>query len=127
VPAPEPEDGAGEDELRTLQHCLSRLPPRELAAVRLRYFEERSSADIAAVLGVTEGNARRILCLGVARLRSWVLGALPATRVLRAPSLASPAVAAAQLTGCTDGGDRGGPESGPELGPWARRGVPERR
>jgi hypothetical protein len=55
VPAPEPEDGASEDELSALQHCLSRLPPRELAAVRLRYFEERSSADIAAVLGSRKG------------------------------------------------------------------------
>ena len=114
VPAPEPEDGASEDELRALRHCLSRLPPRELAAVRLRYFEERSSADIAAVLRVTEGNAGRILCLGVARLRSWVLGALPATRVLRAPSLASPAGEATQLTSCTDGS---GPSRGPGWGP----------
>ena len=83
VPDPDPEPGAqaGPDDeaLAALRAGVAALPPRERAAVRLRYFEGRSSAETAAALGVTEGNARRILCLGLARLRRglWAVPVAP--------------------------------------------------
>jgi RNA polymerase sigma factor (sigma-70 family) len=77
VPAPAPETWPDEEELSALRRCLAVLPLREREAVRLRYFEGQSSAEMGAALGVTEGNARRILCLGMARLRRCLAELLP--------------------------------------------------
>jgi RNA polymerase sigma factor (sigma-70 family) len=69
VAAPVADSGPDPDEVAALQAALAELPPRELHAVRLRYFDERSALEIGAALGVTEGNARRIVCNGLGRLR----------------------------------------------------------
>lgn len=71
LPAP-PIDEPTSDERALLQHCLEQLPLRERRAVELRYFEEAAAARIAALLDVTEGNARRIVFNGLAHLRQCV-------------------------------------------------------
>lgn len=57
------------DELDALRAALRALPERESRALRLRYFTDASGAEIATELGVSEVNARRILCNALARLR----------------------------------------------------------
>ena len=54
---------------RALVDALRRLDPRERAAVHLRYFEDRSFAEAAATLGVSENNARVIIHRALAKLR----------------------------------------------------------
>jgi RNA polymerase sigma factor (sigma-70 family) len=71
VPAP-PVSGdrsPSERHLVALRCALEELPERERRAVALRYLEELSAAEIARTLGVSEGNARRIVFNGLARLR----------------------------------------------------------
>lgn len=70
VAAPSEEDELDSDSLMRLRIALATLPQRERAAVSLRYFSELPSARIAAELGVTDGNARRILFNGLRRLRA---------------------------------------------------------
>jgi RNA polymerase sigma factor (sigma-70 family) len=70
---PQEDHVAEEDDLEHLHGALDRLPHRERQAVFLRYFEELSAAGIASRLGVTETNARRIVCNGLARLRREML------------------------------------------------------
>ena len=41
-----------------LKRAMEKLPERQRKIVIMRYFEERSSADIAAELGLTPGNVR---------------------------------------------------------------------
>lgn len=67
-PAP-PEAAEPDERVAMLRACLDGLPPRDRQAVQLRYFEDHSSEQIAAALGVTAGNARRIVFNGLARLR----------------------------------------------------------
>lgn len=43
---------------RDLMAALRRLPPGQRAVVVLRYFEDRTDADIAAVLGISTGTVR---------------------------------------------------------------------
>jgi RNA polymerase sigma factor (sigma-70 family) len=62
-------EGPTAEELARLRRALAELPPRERRAVTLRYLEEASAAQIGAELRVTEGNARRIVFNGLARLR----------------------------------------------------------
>lgn len=75
-----PDDEPSPDERDLLHRCLSQLPSREQQAMRLRYFEDAAAVDIAAELGVTEGNARRIVFNGLAHLRRCVQHAWPLGR-----------------------------------------------
>jgi RNA polymerase sigma factor (sigma-70 family) len=75
VPAPT-EAGLDADTIGLLRHCLEALPPRERAAVRMRYLEDADSASIADALAVSEGNARQLVFRGLARLRPMVAAAL---------------------------------------------------
>jgi RNA polymerase sigma-70 factor, ECF subfamily len=52
-----------------LAACLTKLPRRERQAVELRYIEDLSTATIASVLEVTEGNARQLVFRGLRALR----------------------------------------------------------
>jgi RNA polymerase sigma factor (sigma-70 family) len=70
VAAPLEEDELDPDTVTQLHHALAALPQRECAAVTLRYFDELPSTRIAVELGVTDVNARRILCNGMRRLRA---------------------------------------------------------
>ncbi len=52
-----------------LEHLAGELPPKERAAVVLRYGYELEYADIAAALGSSEEAARQAASTGVRRLR----------------------------------------------------------
>ena len=45
----------------TLAKAISRLPERQQQVVILRYFREKSSAEIGEILGISAGNARVLL------------------------------------------------------------------
>jgi RNA polymerase sigma factor (sigma-70 family) len=71
VPAPlDHDDRVDAEMLARLRQALSRLPQRERTAILMRYFLNRNSAEIALKLGVTSGNARRIIFTGMSRLRA---------------------------------------------------------
>jgi RNA polymerase sigma-70 factor (ECF subfamily) len=66
---------------RALVDALRRLDPRERAAVHLRYFEDRSFAEAAATLGVSENHARVIVHRALAKLRRTMAPAVTARGV----------------------------------------------
>ena len=70
IAAPLADEGPDHEALARLRLALDSLPYRERTAVMMRYFDESDSARIAAELGVTSGNARRILFNGMSRLRA---------------------------------------------------------
>jgi RNA polymerase sigma factor (sigma-70 family) len=78
LPRPAPDEPPSDLELRALEQCLETLTGRELLAVRMRYYDDRPSADIAAALRVNVGNARKILFKGLTRLRRCAHAALAA-------------------------------------------------
>jgi len=49
---------------------VGRLPDRQRIAVILRVMEDRSFAEVAELLGVSEANARKLVSRGVAALRT---------------------------------------------------------
>jgi RNA polymerase sigma-70 factor (sigma-E family) len=59
----------------TLMSGLADLPPRQRACVVLRYFEDLSVADTAAVLGCSEGTVKSQTSRGLDALRSMFEGA----------------------------------------------------
>jgi RNA polymerase sigma-70 factor (ECF subfamily) len=56
-------------EFARVRAALLRLPARYQEAIALRYFEEKSVAEVAAILGRREGTVKSLLSRGVARLR----------------------------------------------------------
>lgn len=52
--------------------ALDRLPVRQRAAIVLCYYEERSQAEAAALLGVSEAALESLLSRGRATLRKWL-------------------------------------------------------
>jgi RNA polymerase sigma-70 factor (sigma-E family) len=66
-PAPDP---AGDVDLRdALVRLLLRLPARQRAALVLRYWEQLTDAEAAAVLGCAEGTVRSAVSRGLTRMR----------------------------------------------------------
>jgi RNA polymerase sigma-70 factor (sigma-E family) len=64
-------DTSGNSELHdTLQRAIDRLPQRMRAAVVLRYFEDMSEAEVADVLGVSQGTVKSTVSRAVAKLRT---------------------------------------------------------
>jgi RNA polymerase sigma-70 factor (sigma-E family) len=63
-------DHAGDSELQdALRRAIERLPRRMRAAVVLRYYEDMSEAEIAGVLGVSQGTVKSTVSRAVAKLR----------------------------------------------------------
>lgn len=60
------------DETAALQHCLGKLPKRLRRVIRLRYFEDRNSGEIAKALDLTAGNVRVTLQRTREQLRQCV-------------------------------------------------------
>jgi DNA-directed RNA polymerase specialized sigma24 family protein len=54
------------DELVRLLH---QLPPRQRAVIVLRYWEQRTEAETAALLGCSEGTVKSAASRGLRRLR----------------------------------------------------------
>lgn len=52
--------------------ALAALPARQRAALVLCYYEERSQAEAAALLGVSEGALESLLSRGRAALKVWL-------------------------------------------------------
>jgi RNA polymerase sigma-70 factor (sigma-E family) len=52
-----------------LRDVLLRLPPRQRAVVILRYYEDLSEDQVAALLGCSRGNVKSLASKGMARLR----------------------------------------------------------
>lgn len=65
-------DGVGEDQLVVWQ-ALQSLPPRERAALVLRYYEDLPQSDIASLLGIPVGTVKSLTHRALGRLRE-VLG-----------------------------------------------------
>lgn len=65
------EDVAGRVALR---QALARLAPRQRAVLVLRYFEDRSEAETAELLGISVGTVKSHARDGLARLRRSVPG-----------------------------------------------------
>ena len=53
----------------TLVRLLQQLPPRQRAVVVLRYWEQRTEAETAELLGCTEGTVKSAASRGLRRLR----------------------------------------------------------
>jgi RNA polymerase sigma-70 factor (sigma-E family) len=64
----------------SLMSTLADLPPRQRACVVLRYFEDLSVADTAAVLGCTEGTVKSQTSKALASLKSMLEGSLTGGR-----------------------------------------------
>jgi RNA polymerase sigma-70 factor (sigma-E family) len=64
--------GPSELEADHLADVLASLPYRQRAAVVLRYYEDRSEADIADLLGVRPGTVKSLLHRGLATLRKEI-------------------------------------------------------
>ncbi len=68
---PDPADStAAVDETEHLRAALADLPPRQRAAVVLRYREDLSAAQTAELLGCSEGTARSQATRGLDKLRA---------------------------------------------------------
>jgi len=64
-------DPAGDTDLQdTLRRAIDRLPQRMRAAVMLRFFEDMSEAEVAEVLGVSQGTVKSTVSRAVAKLRA---------------------------------------------------------
>jgi RNA polymerase sigma factor (sigma-70 family) len=69
VDAPVEDISAAHAERAALGHRLRALPPRQRAAIALRYFEDLSFAQIAELLGSGENAVRSNISRGLRRLR----------------------------------------------------------
>ena len=61
-------------ELADVRPLVMRLPPKERAALVLRYWQDMRERDIAGALGCTERNVRLLLHQARQRLGAWYEG-----------------------------------------------------
>jgi RNA polymerase sigma-70 factor (sigma-E family) len=64
-----PDDTEVVDLRDTLVRLLSQLPPRQRAVIVLRYWEQRTEAETAALLGCSAGTVKSTASRGLQRLR----------------------------------------------------------
>jgi len=57
-----------------MHHVLLRLPPRQRAAIVLRFYEDLSDAQTAEILRCSAGNVRSLVSRGMATLREALEG-----------------------------------------------------
>jgi RNA polymerase sigma factor (sigma-70 family) len=73
--APPPADPIAEVDLRdALVRLLIQLPSRQRAVLVLRYWEQLTEAETAAVLGLPEGTVKSATSRGLGRLRELAAG-----------------------------------------------------
>lgn len=65
-------DSDGEGVVEALRECLQRLTPRARLALELRYRDDQSRAQIAAVLDLTEDGAKNLMQRAKHQLRACV-------------------------------------------------------
>lgn len=68
-----PDDTEVIDQRDTLVRLLSQLPPRQRAVIVLRYWEQRTEAETAALLGCSEGTVKSAASRGLQRLRELAI------------------------------------------------------
>jgi RNA polymerase sigma factor (sigma-70 family) len=61
---------AAVDDRAGLAQALATLPPKQRAVVILRYCEDRTEADVAALLGCSPGTVKSQAASGLAKLRA---------------------------------------------------------
>ena len=69
VTTAEPDPATEVDRRDELVRLLGQLPPRQRAVVVLRYWEQCSEAETAALLGCSEGTVKSAASRGLAHLR----------------------------------------------------------
>ena len=69
-----PEPSGPELDRDRLTHCLNALKERERTVVVMTFYDERSSADVASLLGVSEANVRVIRHRAMRLLRGCMDG-----------------------------------------------------
>jgi RNA polymerase sigma-70 factor (sigma-E family) len=69
-----PDDTATVDQRDHLVRLLRQLPPQQRAVILLRYWEQRSEAETAEVLGCTKGAVKSAASKGLHRLRELTEG-----------------------------------------------------
>src|ERR1700761_4250016 len=67
--ATQPDPTAEVDQRDALVRMLGQLPPRQRAVIVLRYWEQRSEAETAALLGCSEGTVKSAASRGLQHLR----------------------------------------------------------
>jgi RNA polymerase sigma-70 factor (sigma-E family) len=75
APETAPDDTEVVDLRDTLVRLLSQLPPRQRAVIVLRYWEQRTEAETAALLGCSEGTVKSAASRGLQRLRELAASA----------------------------------------------------
>jgi RNA polymerase sigma-B factor len=60
------------DDRHVVEHLLARLSDRDRQVVRLRFYEERSQADIARIVGLSQMHVSRLLRQSFEQMRSWM-------------------------------------------------------
>ncbi len=73
APGGSPDCGPRLDDGRLLR-CLERLPERDRSVLVMTFYDERGSGEVAAALGLAEGNVRVIRHRALERLRRCVQG-----------------------------------------------------
>jgi RNA polymerase sigma-B factor len=59
------------DDEDTVGRLISMLPPREQQIVKLRFYDELSQSQIAALVGLSQMQVSRVLSRSLERLRRW--------------------------------------------------------
>ncbi len=90
------DDTAAVDVRDVLVRLLRQLPPRQRAVIVLRYWEQLSEAEAAAVLGCSEGTVKSAGSRGLRRLRE-LAGTRQDARIRSAPGGGKPPAQGAEI------------------------------